>query len=350
MARIARPVLGQHTLLLANAANCALLDHPAGRFHLDLQDTAGTFSFSYVRNPGARYVRIEARINALGGFGTGTVTLDLTVRDGAGHSVASSSSRIPYGFKGETHYARLSVNGPIVDNQTVVVGYLDCDALDDDLTDPDWVFEFALGFAGGAELNSLHGQELPRFLVDDGATHGGIVPGSFQHDVPIDDDATTGLVRLVSTLASARLVERTYVSLAWRQQVVTATETPNVSATSYAPFAALAADAAPQTWQLTARQIATGSTAGEAIRLRFLYRFSAGAGTKTGTVRLAGNATGSPWTSGALAYTTSWTWSPWITAAIRTSPATDTLSLTGKVSASGPSLWLASLHVREHVT
>lgn len=348
--RIDNAVSALHHLELANVANHALLDNPAGRFNLDLIDTAGTYSFSYVRNPGARYLRLEARINAQAPGTAGFAQIDLTIRDAAGHSITSSSSHIPRGFKNEVlPTPRSYVDLPLYD-QLSVVGVLDCDELDGTLTDPSWVFEFSITFAGGAQVNTLQCWEAPRFVVNDAVDHGGVLPGAFQHDQPITDSDVIGLERLLETLVSARQSERTYVSLAWRQQVVVTTETPNVTATSYTRFAALAADAAPQTWRPSPRQVYAGATAGEVIRFRVLYRFSGGAGTETGGVQLTGNATGSPWVSSSLAYTTSWTWSDWITAAIRTSPLSDTLSLKGKVSASGPLLWIASIHVLEAVT
>lgn len=348
--RINNPVVGAHHIELATVANHGLLDNPAGRFGLGLIDTSGTYSFSYVRNPGARFLRLEVRINPQVPGSSGTVQIDLTIRDAAGHSIASSSSHVPRGFKAEVLPAPWSLRDLPLYDQLAMVGVLDCDELDGTLTDPSWVFEFSITFAGGAQVNTLQCWEAPRFVVNDAVDHGGVLPGAFQHDQPITDSDVIGLERLLETLVSARQSERTYVSLAWRQQVVVTTETPNVTATSYTRFAALAADAAPQTWRPSPRQVYAGATAGEVIRFRVLYRFSGGAGTETGGVQLTGNATGSPWVSSSLAYTTSWTWSDWITAAIRTSPLSDTLSLKGKVSASGPLLWIASIHVLEAVT
>lgn len=348
--RIHHPVSAIHHSLLAGVANHALLDNPAGRFNLDFIDTSGTYSFSYVRNPGAKYLRLEARINAQPPLSSGFVQLDLTIRDAAGHSITSSSSHIPRGFKNEQLPAPRSLGDLPLYDQLPVVGVLDCDELDATLTDPSWVFEFAITFAGGAEINTLQCWEVPRFLLDDAVDHGGVLPGAFQHDQPITDSGTVGLERLLETLVSGRQSQRTYVSLAWRQQVVVTSETPNVATTSFSHLTALNADSTPQTWRPSPRQVYAGSSAGEAIKLRFLYRFSTGAGTETAQVQLTGNATGAPWTSGSLAYTTSWTWSPWITAALRTSPLSDTLSLKGKVSASGPLLWIASIHVLEAVT
>jgi hypothetical protein len=54
----------------------------------------------------------------------------------------------------------------------------------------------------GAQLDGMWIEEMPRFLADDSATHGGIVPGSFQRDATIHDGSTDGLDRLLATLAS----------------------------------------------------------------------------------------------------------------------------------------------------
>lgn len=349
--RISRAVQGMHDLTLAQAVNCALFNHPAARANLDLCDTAGTYSFSYVRNPGARYLRLEAHFNGHSGYGGVYGQIDLTARDAAGHSVASSDAKIPNGFKNERHYPPYSVGAIVApDNQLVVVGYLDCDALDDDLTNENWSLDFALTFTGGAELNSLQLVEMPRFLCDDLATHGGTVPGNYQRDAPIDDSAQKGLERILSTLQSARRVQRSYVALAWRQQVAVTTETPNTTATSYQYLSVLNADSAPQTWRMGTRQVYTGATAGEAARYRVLYRMSDGAGTEKGRFRVSGNATGSPWETGDLNYTTTWTWSDWVTMAVRTSPTTDTLTLEGRLNGAGPTLWCAGVDVREAVS
>lgn len=355
-ARIGQPVLGVQHIDFAAAVNRALLDNPAGRFNADLIDADTTVSFSYVRNPGARYVHLEARINGfypptLATTATPIVGIDLTIRDAAGHSVSSSDTRIPYGFKGELHEAA-PARAPeyVTSDQTIVRGVLDADALESTLTDPSWSFDFTLGFSNNGELNTLQLWEAPRFVVNDAVDHGGVVPTAFQRDAMLDDDNQTGLGRLVETLVSARQSERTYVALAFPRQVASPSLTPNVGATSFTQFAALAADSAPQTWRPSPRQVYAGASAGEALRFRFLYRFSGGAGSETAQVQLTGNASGGSWLSPTLAYTTSWTWSSWITAAIRTSPLSDALALKGKVSATGPLIWIASIHVLEAVS
>jgi hypothetical protein len=128
-------------------------------------------------------------------------------------------------------------------------------------------------------------------------------------------------------------------------------ETPSLSGTSDGPFTLLDAGSGNRaTFAVYPRSIGAVSAAGEAAKVRFLYRMSGGAGTETGQISLRGSATGSPWTLASIAYTTTWTWSAWVDCAVRTSPLSDALSLSGKVSASGPTLWLAGVHVREAVT
>jgi hypothetical protein len=348
---IAAATLAPHPLAMALAANCALLDTPAGQCSTGWTETGGVYSLSYVRNPGARFVAIVARVLPASAPINATVTLDLTVRDAAGNSVASSDDRIPRRWKGETIYCPYAAPGTALSEYSEqVVGYVDCDELATDLSDPSWSFDVTLSVTGGAQLDGMWLTEMPRFLIDDSVSHGGIVPGSFQRDATIHDGSTDGLDRLLATLASGRTQQRSYLALAWRQSVVSA-ETPSLTSATDAPFALLDAGAGVRaSFAVYPRSIAAVSTAGELAKVRYLYRFSGGAGTETAKIRLRGSATGSPWLTGDLAYTTSWTWSPWIDCAVRTSPLSDALSLSGNVSASGPTLWLAGAHVREAVT
>jgi hypothetical protein len=351
-ARIGRATQNVHALALALTANCALLDTPAAQCSTGWTETGGTYSLSYVRNPGARYVRLEALIHPSTTVLGTSVTLDLTVRDAAGHSVTSSDDRIPRRWRAETVYAPLAVAGSArLEFVERVIGYVDCDALDDDLTDPSWSFDVALTVSGGAQVESLSLSEMPRFVVDDAAGHGGVIPGAYQRDTIIHDGLQDGLRRLLSTLDSGRLSQRTYLGLAWRQALVSA-ETPSLTGTSDGPFTLLdgAGSGGRLEWALVPRSIRAASAAGEPCKVRYLYRFQGGAGTETGQISLRGSATGSPWTLSSIAYTTSWTWSAWVDCAVRTSPLSDALSLSGKVSASGPTLWLAGVHVREAVT
>lgn len=350
-ARIGRATQAVHPLTLALVANCALLDTPPAQCSTPWTETGGAFSLSYVRNPGARFVRLEALVlptdAALGAY----VTLDLTVRDAAGHSVSSSDDRIPRRWKGENVYCPVgAAGGARLDRAERVVGYVDLDELDDDLTDASWSFDVTLTVSGGAQVETISLGEMPRFIADDAATHGGMLPGSFQRDATIADGTQDGLRRLLSTLDSARQSQRSYLALAWRQAMLS-DEVPSLTSAVDAPFTLLegAGSGGRLEWALAPRPVHAASSAGEAARFRVLYRFDGGAGTETAKVRLRGSATGGTWITGTLSYTTSWTWSPWVACACRTSPRSDRLSLSGNLSASGPTLWLGGVHVPEAV-
>lgn len=350
-ARIGRATQNVHALALALTSNCGLLDTPAGQCSAPWTETGGTYSLSYVRNPGARYVRIEALVHPSATVLGTSITLDLTVRDAAGHAVTSSDDRIPRRWRGDTTYAPLAITGSArLEFVERVIGYVDCDALDDTLTDPSWSFDVALTVSGGAQVESISLSEMPRFVVDDAADHGGVIPGAYQRDMIIQDGSQEGLRRLLATLDSGRQSQRSYLGIAWRQALVSA-ETPSLSGASDGPFTLLegAGSGGRLEWSLVPRPVLAVSTAGEAAQVRYLYRFSGGAGSETAKIRLRGSATGSPWLTGDLAYTTTWTWSPWIDFAVRTSPLSDALSLSGNVSATGPTLWLAGVHAREAV-
>lgn len=347
-ARVGRATETGHALSLALVANSALLDTPPAQCASPWTETGGTYSLSYVRSPGAKYVRLEALLHPTDAPLSAAVTIDLTVRDAAGHSVASSDDRIPRRWKGETIYAPFAAAGiGRLEWVERIVGYVDLDELAADLTDPSWSFDVTLTVTSGAQVESFSLSEMPRFIVDDGATHGGIIPGAYQRDAVIHDGGTDGLRRLLSTLASGRQQQRTYLGLAWRQATL-GSEVPSLSGTSDGPFTLLegAGSGGRLEWTIPPRPILAASAAGEPAKARYLYRFSGGAGTETGQITLRGGATGSPWTLSSIAYTTSWTWSAWVDLAVRTSPLSDALSLSGKVSAGGPTLWLAGVHVR----
>lgn len=345
-ARIAASARAIHGLAIAMTANGGALDHPAAIASTGWTDTGGTVSLPYVRTPSARYLRIEARVSAVPIGTAATVRMKLTVRDDLSHSVAHTDDRCPAGFRDETHDcpATLSVV-PRFDDSFAVVGYLDADELAVTLTDPSWSLDIEIAVSGGGTVDGIQLWEVPRFIVDDGVDGGGVIPGSFQRDYSIHDDTQRGLRRVVSTLEAGRLAQRTLLSLSWLQST-SATDTPSCTSTSYAPLTLLDAGSDPVRFVVPTRVVGR-STSPVPAQWRFLYRFDAGAGTETARVRLYGQAAGSPWTSGALAYSTGWTWSPWKDCAVRVSPASDALSLRALVSASGPSLWLAAVHVRE---
>lgn len=348
-ARIGQTAESLHPLAIARAANTALLDHlPYHAVADELDGGDGTaYVFSYAPHPTARFLRVEARIAPDGSdiFTNPTVSLDLEIADELATVVPSTDDRIPTGWVGEVHYAPILYGQQRYDSEGVVVGYLDVDALAVDLTGESWALTVTVATAAGALVSTLEVTEIPRGVVDDEADGGGILPGSFQGGVAIHDGTQDGLVRLHQTSADARVIQQTLIHLAW-PQTVTPGDTPLVTGTSWAPVIPL--DSATGKHRVKSRPIDALSIAGQATRFRFLYRMSAGT-SETAEVRLAGGATGSPWTSATLTYTTDWTWSPWITAAQRTDTETDLLGLEGRLSGPDPVLWVATIDVRTAV-
>ena len=353
-ARIARTVRTE-ALGVALAANSALLDSPPRRWSIhDISDT-GTYACGYTRSPSAKYLRVVAALAGLeSGWTSVSIVLALTIRDATGNSI-SAAPEIPAAFLATfTHLPGAFVGTSRFDSETLVSGYFDLDDLATTLTDPAWSFEWAITLTGsGALVNRIEGWEVPRGVVDEAATAGGVSLGDFQPDQPVSDgplvDPAARWGRIVQTTAQARTMGRTYVSLVWRQST-SPSDTPNVVATTDAPFALLDMGASRLPIRVHGRQLAAAGAAGEVVRWRVQYRFSGGAATETGQVSLRGGATGSPWNLAGLAYTTSWTWSAWQAGAVSTAAPVDDLELSGKVSASGPSLFVSSVEIEEHIT
>lgn len=351
-ARIARTVRTE-ALAIALAANGALLDSPPRRWAIHDIDTSGTYVAGYVRSPSARYLRVAAFISGTSAWTGVTVELSLTVRDAAGHSVTGSPN-IPEPFDAFSHLAGPLVGASRFDAEQAVTGYLDLDALAATLTDPSWSFEWTVTLTGaGAAVGRIEAWEVPRGVVDEAATAGGVSLGDLQPDQPISDgprvDPAGRWGRITQTIAQARTMGRTYVSLAWRDSTEPS-DTPSVSSTTDAPFTLFDAGGSRVAVRVHPRQLAAAGAAGEVVRFRVRYRMTGGAGTETGQVSLHGGATGSPWTTMDLAYSGSAVWSAWQTAAVSTAGASDDFELSGKVSASGPSLFLSAFEVEEHVT
>lgn len=330
----------------AGCVNCASLDDMAAHFGgYELLDS-GTWSWSYVRTAQARYLclrAILATLDATAAGGTHTVKLDVSISDGT-TTVASSDAMIPYGFKNEVHNSPTHVLGGRFDG-VHVVGYVDLDALAATLTGSEWIVSVAVTIAGSGAALVFHGWEAPCFAVDDTVTGRGVLLGNYARDVEIAD-TPLGTEELITADEAAVTAQRTLVNIAWRQQVADVAETPNAAGTSYGALALLDEAGSAGTFATRSRTLPDPTTGDVPIRFRVLYRFSGGAGTETGNVRLGSGATGSPWATGALAYTTTWTWSAWVTAAHRSGVADD-LALAAQVSAGGPTLWVAAVHVME---
>lgn len=354
--RIGEPPTSVDMTQHANCINGASLDDMAGRFCSSWVDTSGTLSFSFTRTTQARYLCLRALIQTIGSL-TGTLyslKLDLSVTDGT-DTVASTDDRIPYGFRNEVLFVPDTTGGSLVGTPSSreVVGYIDLDALVSDpdatgnaLTGVDWIVSVDVTVTGtGSCLQLLHAWEAPCFAVDDAVPGRGVLLGNFTRDLEVIDTPSC-VEALIDADDYAVTAQRTILSVAWRQQVADSTETPSCAATAYGAISLLDEGGSVGHFRTFARALPDPTTGEVPIRFRVLYRFSGGATTETANVRLDSGATGGPWATSALAYTTTWTWSPWIDA-VHLSGA-DEITWDARVSAGGPTLWLGAIAVVEN--
>lgn len=354
IARVRATVYGPQIAEIARVLNYAALDNPAQRFGAsDLPVGTSSFSYTPSATPAGRYLRVMVWLTPASGVAT-TGTVTLTVRDELGNSLTGAVATIPLGFRGESVTASSASVGTRFDFATRVSGDFDVPAMAATLTGDHWSWEFTTTLGGGSNSRvTITAYELPRFVLDTAETYGAL-PGAYLGGAEIDDDAATGTERLLTTLVGARTTERTYLSLAWPED--TSATIPQVASTSYVALTNLDEGGSPETWRVLVRRIAAASADGEACRFRVLYRFDGGVGTETANVRMLTGSSSSPFVSASLPYTTSWTWSPWKAGLLATDEAgigivgTDTIGFEAKVSASGPTLYLAAIHVLEDVT
>lgn len=349
--RVARTVRGAHSMNIADAANAALLDGPAGHFEAhDLASaSAATWSFSYVRSAQARF--LELRAVCTGTTSGATVRVKLTVTDGT-TTISHTDALIPSGFRDEVSTVVPAIAGATVwSHATELRGVIDVELMAATLSaSTSWTMSFEVTTASAYVL-SLRGVELPRWRIDDTATAGGVLPGSYLPRRAITDGAQDGLQRLLATIEAARTTQRTYLATAWPRDVSAAI--PQTTGTSYAALTNLAEGATYRSWIVRPRVIARRtSTSEEDVRFRVLYRLSGGAGTETASVQMHSNAAASPFVLTGLAHTgTSWAWSGWKDAKLFTGSGltdlVDSIGFKALVSAAGPTLYIASIHVRE---
>ncbi len=342
--RIGVPPTAAEMLQHADCVNGASLDDHAGRFGTsEILDT-GTYTWSYTRTTQARYLCVRAIIAATAPVttpGTDTATLDLTLSDGT-NTLASSDPAIPRGWKGEVHVSPLAYLGGRHDGLHVT-GYVDLDLADDTLTaSADWSITVVVTIAGGAQVQVLSAWEVPGFAIDDAVTGRGVLLGSYSRDQEIVD-TPVGCEELIRQDDYAVTQQRTILSTAWRQQVADSTETPSCAATSWAPVSLLDEGGSVGSFRTVARALPTPG-ADVPVRWRVLYRMTGGT-TETAQVRLDTGAAGGPWATSALAYTSAWTWSPWITAAHLAGE--DDTSIEAQVSASPSVVWIGAIAVTE---
>jgi len=292
---------------LAQVSNALASARPARRAQIVSAypngTSARTYVVSYTRTSDAiQYLYLCARQRY--GGATNTLTIDLTIRDGAGHSIASSSAIIPADFKVGAVHVMGGYTWSII-----AEGYLNLDDAAVFLTDPDWSLEFAVAAPAGSGslVDLIEMWEMPRGIVDNGDTYGSLV-GALMPGRPLTSGGITddGMARLRQTLTGARLAQRTYAQECFGPDDTTAALVPRT--TSLTPAALTELDdgtGAATAYTFRVRTI-TGATGGEVARARFRYLVSGGgtANLKV-TTGIGGYATGSLTSA-------TWAWSPWL--------------------------------------
>lgn len=353
-ARVARTVRGYHSLNVAEAANAALLDGPAAHFEaFDLSAASATaWSFGYVRSAQARF--LELRAVCTGTASGASVRFKVSITDGT-NTVTSSNALIPYGFRDNVTPVVPAIAGATVwSHATELRGWIDVETAAATLSASSrWSVDVEVT-TSSAHVLSLSGVELPRWRANDAATAQGAIPGNYLPRRAITDHSATGLRRLLATLEAARTTQRTYLSTAWPRD--TSAAIPQTTGTSYAALTNLAEGATYRSWIARPRIIAKRAVASEEdVQFRVLYRLTGGAGTETASVQMRSNASGSPFALTGMAHTgTSWAWTTWKDAKFFTGTGltdlVDSFGFEAKVSAAGPTLYVASIHVREAAT
>lgn len=322
--------------------NGASLDDPGAHLGASWIFDTGALSWSYTRTAQARYLCVRAVIQAIGASAGAFhgVQIDLSVTDGT-NTRTSSDDEIPTGFRNEVLAGLPNESGTIVPNRTVV-GYIDLDAVATHLTaSSDWIITASITVTGFGHVQRIHAWEVPGFAIDDAVAGRGVLPGNYSRDQEIVD-TPVGCEELILQDDYAVTQQRTILSTAWRQQVADSTETPSCASTSWAAVSLLDEGGAVGAFRTVARALPTPG-AHVPIRFRVLYRMTGGT-TETAQARIDTGA-GGPWATSSLAYTTTWTWSPWIDAAHLSGE--DDTTIEAKVSASPAVVWIGALAVVE---
>lgn len=340
-ARTGLTVRGAHSITRATGANIIALARPAHRIGPIVGQTlsAYTYQASYVRSHASiKYLWLAWYFRPTSSGINGGITL--TIRDAAGNSVGSSSSKIPVGFKNETPFlirrtyrlADLALGGS---------GYLDLDAIAATLTDPSWSFEFAARTGG---FDHVIGWECPRSRVDSTETYG-VTTGPENPGNPI---LSSVYERVAKTVEGGIVCNRTLFSASWPDD--TATLTPSTTSATYTAFTLMTEGGGVSwRWHVRPRVVyAPSSATGEKHRVRLLYRVVGGG---TGTVEVTAQSVGAGSTQTATVNTltsATWAWSAWVDLYVPTD-GTDRithLSFRGKTTAG--TLYLASIVIEEN--
>lgn len=347
-------VRGGHTITRAIDANIIGLARPARRIGpVQSQKTDGsTYSVGYTRSH-TSITQLWLAWYFHGDFTNtpATISMDLTITDAIGNSIASSSDLIPVGFKGT---ATDAIQAATTYDSSILLGaegYLDLAACAAVLTDPTWNFEFVYtASTTHVPLDRIEGWECPRSQVDDGDSYGSLTgpdnPGS-----PIVSGSTTtnGYERLMSTISAAALCGRTLLSIAWPTVTTIAPGTSSATFTAFTRM--LESGTTPWSWYVRPRMLyAPNSATGEPHRVRVFYEVTGG-----GTAAVQCNATSVGALSVGTATITSlasatWAWSDWQTINIPTDGTGRLVAITFEGKTTAGSFYIAGIELEENQT
>ncbi len=349
------------------AANSAALDNPPAHFVITdcRADTAynpptaystETVNVSYTPTPQAAYLRLRWWMPGDTVYGD-TSAIDVTISNVVDANVTSASSAqasLPLNWRNNP------VPGP--NPGTSIVNYHDrylysvlCEGfLDLNLvrallpSSNDWTLSFAMSFTGAAYILRIEGLEMPRGIIDLSSSGYGMASGDLGRDQPINSDPNTGVAKLVSTMAQARLTQARYLTLAWPEEATPGTnfDIPNCAAFAFAGMTYFS-ETAMQGMQflVPVRGILPPSAQGELIRWR--VRYYAVPGTSF-SIRMVTGSSASPFTAALADTGGTWKWSAWQAGALQSSTglsvvagsgnilsatAMDTISFLGQVAA-----------------
>lgn len=341
---------------LMRAASSASIDasaRPGRRAQIPLAypntTSARTYVVSYTRTTNAiKFLRLGASVRSAT-FGD-TLTIDLTIRDTAGHSVTSSSALIPNPFKGTTIFLDAAAGSAAYDARTIADAVLDIDALAATLTAADWSLEFAVAAPNGTHslVDLIEVYEIPRMIVSTADAAGSMMlpflPGNSIVSGAASGTGDDGVTRLEATAQAARTSQRTYVQECFGPDDTTATLVPRTTSATYAALSELdEGGSVAVSWVFRVRTV-TGASGGEVARARFRYLVSGGG---TAFVRIT-TGIGTYDTAGLTSAT--WAWSDWVAVSLKANATghLETVYFKGKTSAG--TLYVSGWILEENVS
>lgn len=351
--KITRTVRGGDMMNAALQANIVALARPSRGFEL-ANLAPETYVVSYRRSHDAikqAWIMWSMRTAMPDGTSLAgeTLSVDITISDALGNSVASSDARIPIGFKAEAFTGFQWYGHPAV--PTICgVGWLALDAIATTLTDPSWSFEIkvAWGVSNLLRVDAIQMREVARTIVDTGDTYG-VDPADFQPGQPATagSSTTVGALRLAQTIDGAIATQPEILSLSWEEDITGTI--PQTTSATYAALMNLEQSAGvAMRFRVPMRPLYTaypsGSGAGERARWRVRY-YVAGGGTAD--VELLTGSGASPYAITGLTGA-AWAWSAWMDCEIPTD-GTDTIAeLSVKGQTSAGTLYLDSIAVEAY--